>query len=184
MAGPSLVPSTFVGGATGPWQVERITAVRGESLPVVERVEVLVGDVLEDGAWRLRGVTSHVRYLERHEKTPLDAVTPPLARTEATYAVLIPIRKSPAWWAMTQDERREVFEAKSHHIAGSMKYLPRIARRLYHSRDLGEPFDFITWFELAPEHASAFDELVGMLRATEEWTFVEREVELRLHAAR
>lgn len=183
MASPSLVPTTFVGGAIGPWHVERITAVRGDSLPMVARVQVLHGDVPEDGAWHLRGVTSHARYLERHEKTPLDAVSPPLARPEATCAVLIPIRKSPAWWAMTQDERRDVFEAKSHHIAGSMKYLPRIARRLYHSRDLGEPFDFITWFELAPEHASAFDDLVGMLRATEEWTFVEREVELRLSAA-
>lgn len=183
MVVPSIVPTTFVGGASGPWRVDRLTAVRGDPLAMVERVAVLPGDASADGAWRLRGVTSHARYLERREKTPLDAVSPPLARPEATYAVLIPIRKSPAWWALTQDERRDVFEAKSHHIADSMRYLPRIARRLYHSRDLGEPFDFITWFELAPEHASAFDELVGMLRASEEWTYVEREVELRLRAA-
>jgi len=61
-----------------------------------------------------------------------------------------------------------------------MKYLPRIARRLYHSRDLGEPFDFLTWFEFAPENAQAFDDLVGMLRSREEWSFVDREVEIRL----
>ena len=40
-------------------------------------------------------------------------------------------RKSAAWWALNQDERREIFEAKSQHIAGSLKYLPQVARQLY-----------------------------------------------------
>ena len=61
-----------------------------------------------------------------------------------------------------------------------MQYLPRIARRLYHSRDLAEPFDFLTWFEFAPEHEGAFDDLLAMLRSREEWTFVDREVDIRL----
>ena len=103
-----------------------------------------------------------------------------LGRLEATSAALIPIRKSQAWWELTQEERRKIFEDKSQHIAASLKYLPAIARQLYHCRDLGEPFDFITWFEFAPEHADMFEELVGMLRATEEWTFVEREVDVRV----
>jgi hypothetical protein len=30
------------------------------------------------------------------------------------------------------------------------------------------------------EHASAFDDLLGLLRASEEWHFVERAVEVRL----
>ena len=30
---------------------------------------------------------------------------------------------------------------------------------LYHSRELGEAFDFLTWFEFAPEHAAAFEDL-------------------------
>lgn len=55
-----------------------------------------------------------------------------------------------------------------------------MARRLHHSRDLGEPFDFLTWFEYAPQHTAAFEELVSELRATEEWKFVEREVDIRL----
>ena len=81
---------------------------------------------------------------------------------------------------MPQDERRALFEGRSRHISDRMAYLPRIARRLYHCRHLGEPFDFLTWFEFAPEHAQAFDGLVGMLRSREEWTFVDREVDLRL----
>jgi chlorite dismutase len=121
-----------------------------------------------------------VRYVTRKEKAALDAVSPPLGRPEATRAALIPIRKSQAWWALPQDERRAILEEQSHHITASIKYLPRVARRLYHSRDLGEPFDFLTWFEFAPEHTSAFDELVAELRSTVEWKFVDREVDIRV----
>ena len=38
----------------------------------------------------------------------------------------------------------------------------------------------LTWFEFASEAASDFDELVLRLCATEEWTYVEREVDIRL----
>lgn len=178
---PALSPATFVGGTVGTWRVVRLVAVCGDSLPSVERLDVHDGVAPSaSGGWALRGVASHARYVERHEKDRLDAASPPLGRAEATCARLIAIRKSPAWWALPQDERRAIFEARSHHIADSMAYLPRIARRLYHARDLGEPFDFLTWFELAPEHAQAFDDLVGMLRSREEWSFVDREVDLRL----
>ena len=61
-----------------------------------------------------------------------------------------------------------------------MDYLPGVARQLFHSRDLGEPFDFLTWFEYAPDAAEAFDDLLARLRQTREWTYVEREVDLRL----
>jgi hypothetical protein len=44
----------------------------------------------------------------------------------------------------------------------------------------GEPFDFLTWFEFSEADAGAFDELVGRLRETEEWRYVEREVEVRV----
>ena len=105
-----------------------------------------------------------------------------LGRPACTRAALIPIRKNAAWWALTQDERRQVFEAQSQHIAIGLRYLPAIARRLHHCRDLGpdEPFDFLTWFEYTPADAGAFEDLVGKLRASPEWRFVEREVDIRL----
>ena len=65
-------------------------------------------------------------------------------------------------------------------MATGLDYLPAVARRLHHGRDLGEPFDFLTWFEFAPEHAAAFEGLVRRLRETEEWTYVEREIDIRL----
>ena len=39
---------------------------------------------------------------------------------------------------------------------------------------------FLTWFEFAPADEGRFDELLARLRASPEWAFVEREVELRL----
>jgi hypothetical protein len=38
----------------------------------------------------------------------------------------------------------------------------------------------LIWFEFAEGDAGTFDELVGRLRDTEEWSYVEREVEIRL----
>jgi len=176
----------FRGGQSGAWQVTSTSAVKGEPLAQVRTLSVVSNTAIalpllpSPTSWRLAGVAGHLHYVERAEKTQLEAVQAGLGRTEATCAALIPIKKSSAWWELTQEERRQIFEDKSHHIAASLKYLPAIARQLYHCRDLGGPFDFLTWFEFAPEHAEAFEELVGMLRATEEWTYVEREVDVRV----
>jgi Chlorite dismutase len=180
--GPALHPVAFVAGATGDWKIDSVRAVRGDSLGLADRLAVHLGGgaATNRGAWTLRGVAGHVRYVERAEHDRLKGVSPVLGRPRATRGALIPIRKSSAWWALSQDERREIFEGRSRHIADSMPYLPRIARRLYHARDLGEAFDFLTWFEFAPEDAPAFEDLVEMLRSREEWSFVDREVDLRL----
>ena len=53
-------------------------------------------------------------------------------------------------------------------------------RKTQHCREIGEPFDFLTWFEYAPEHADAFERLTNALRATPEWDYVEREIDIRL----
>jgi chlorite dismutase len=174
---------TFAGGSTGQWRVDRLRAVCGEALAAVDHVAVLEGrqaSVPDGSAWALRGVTSNERYVTRAEHAALAARQPPLGRPDATRAALIPIRKTEAWWALAQDERRAAFEERSHHIAVGLEYLPSVARRLHHCRELGEPFDFLTWFEYAPSSAAAFEELVARLRATEEWSFVEREIDIRL----
>src|SRR6516165_2216983 len=166
----------FVGGKTGMWRVLAIRPVEGDGLPPVERVAVCRGDEPSpvESQWTLSGVISNTRYVERSEQQELTLKQAPLSRSEATRAALIPIRKAAAWWDLTQEERRNVFENKSHHIAEGIRYLPSVARQLYHSRDIGEPFDFLTWFEYAPQHSEAFEELVRTLRNTEEWRYVGR----------
>ncbi|MGE4239430.1 chlorite dismutase family protein [Ramlibacter sp.] len=173
----------FSAGPLGPWHIEQVRAVRGDALPAAERLSVHTNATSLPGAsWTLRGITSNERYVERAERVQLVSVQEGLGRPHATCAALIPIRKSAAWWQLTQDERRAIFEAQSRHTAIGLRYLPAIARRLHHCRDLGdsESFDFLTWFEFAPSEAPAFDELLAALRETPEWAFVEREVEVRL----
>ena len=173
---------TFAGSGSGPWRVMRMTAVSGAPIPPCSRLDILPGHASPKAAWTLRGIISNERYVNRDEKNDLVARQEGLGRAASTCGALIPIRKNAAWWALTQDERRAIFEQKSTHIQTGMKYLPAISRRLHHCRDLGEPqpFDFITWFEFAPEDTVAFDDLLAALRATPEWSYVDWEVDIRL----
>ena len=182
---------SFVAAAQAPepgeWIIERVSARRGESLaPAAALGRIEAPELLAPAGavWTLHGVRSHERYLERAEKNQLAAVQEGLGRSDSRRAVLIPMSKSAAWWDLAQDERRALFENRSRHIEIGSAYLPAIARRLYHARDLGGPFDFLTWFEFEPAHAEMFEELVGMLRATEEWNYVEREVDIRVERER
>lgn len=177
--------TSFVGGTMGEWTVIRLSPVVGEPLPTVAKVAV-VDEAAEGrtGTWTLRGVPSYERYTRRREHDALARVEPRLGRAEATRAALIPVRKSADWWSMSQDERRAIFEERSHHIRRGSEVLPAVARRLYQCRDLGEPFDFLTWFEYASVDVVAFDDLVAALRGTEEWSYVDREVDIRLERRR
>jgi hypothetical protein len=157
----------------------------GEPLPAANRLTITPSfdtPAQPQAAWVLRGITSNERYVVREEKDQIVARLLGLGRPETTCGVLIAIRKNEAWWALTQDERLSIFYEQSHHTRTGLRYFPELARRLHHCRDLSEnePFDFITWFEHEPAQATAFNKLVAELRATEEWKYVEREVEIRL----
>lgn len=183
MPNASSTTFRFTGAASGTWRVLRADALRGAALAASPFVAVERADTaapVPSAAWALYGFVSNVRYATRNESERLKAVQEGLARPQATRAALIPLRKNAAWWDLPQDDRRAIFEETSHHTQIGLGYLPAVARRLYHARDLGEPFDFLTWFEFAPEHEAAFDDLVARLRATAEWNYVDREIDIRL----
>ena len=176
---------TFIGGDKGIWCVVSMETITGASLAKVERLDVTAGQISEAHPgvkWFLRGITSNERYITRVEKDQLIEKQPALGRPQANCAALIPIRKTAEWWSLPQDERRRIFEESSKHVKTGLKYLPAVARRLHHCRDLGEnePFDFLTWFEFASSDTQAFNELVSELRTTEEWTYIEREIDIRV----
>src|SRR5881275_1942726 len=125
----------FVGSISGAWTVERMEAIRGPALAPASHVEVVDGfpadAPVRDVSWVLRGVTSNERYVTRVERDALAARQEPLGRPGSTRAALIPITKSERWWELAQDERRSIFEERSHHVAVGLEYVPGIARRLH-----------------------------------------------------
>jgi hypothetical protein len=176
---------TFIGGDNGTWQVASQQTLLGAPITSVARVEMISGGLAEvpsDAAWVLQGVATNDRYTTAAEKAELIKRQMPIGRPAATRSALILMRKTAAWWALAQDERRAIIEEQSHHIAIGLRYLPAVARRLLHCRDMGtdEPFDFIGFLDYAPSDEAAFDDMLGQLRATPEWSFMEREIEIRL----
>jgi len=103
-----------------------------------------------------------------------------------TVVVVIPIRKSAAWWALPHDERNPYFHKKGDkigHTAIGAKYVERIYRKLYHTRYAVETtdHDFITYFEFDRAHTDDFKSLLAQLRDPQqnpEWAFVDREYEI------
>lgn len=172
----------FSAGSEGTWSIREIRGIKGPSLPNAERLLITDSNGIQDQKWLLRGVRSNSRYTTAEEKAQLELRQEGLGRSESTFAVLIPIKKTEEWWLLSQDQRRKIFEEQSKHTSVGLQYLPAIARRLYHCRDVStdEPFDFLTWFEFSPDHERDFDDLLVHLRTSPEWSFVEREVDMRL----
>jgi hypothetical protein len=176
---------SFIGGEEGAWAVASQRTLRGSPIASVARVDMVAGmvpDLPAKAAWRLRGIATNDRYTTTAEKAELMRLQVPIGRASSTRSALILLRKSAAWWALAQDERRAILEEQSHHIAIGMRYLPAISRRLLHCRDMAtdEPFDFLGFLDYAPEDESAFDDMLGQLRVTREWSYMEREIDLRL----
>lgn len=182
---------SFVGSDRGRWRVTDQATLKGDPMPMAAAVDVRNQWVSRSDStvdvgrsWVLHGVTSNERYVTGAEKRGLLPIQPDLGRGEATSAVMIPMRKNSEWWSLPQDERRNIFVRSRHNDVG-MKALPAIARRLHHCRDLatsGE-FDFVTWFEFAPDHRDIFNQLIDSLRTTEEWSYVDHEIEIRMDSA-
>lgn len=173
----------FIGGSSGKWRVVSMMPAHGDGLSQMPFVAVMPAAEAASTApvaWRIDGQISNLRYATRTELTALRSRQKPLGRAHVRLAAMIPIKKTAAWWGLAQDERRAISEETSQHTAIGMRYLPALACQLYHSRDLGEPFDFVTWFEYGEADRQAFEDLVGLLRATPEWEFVEREIDIRL----
>jgi chlorite dismutase len=84
------------------------------------------------------------------------------------YAVVIPTRKSAAWWNLPEAKRLALMRE---HTAVGIEYLAKVKRQLYRATGLADA-DFITWFET--DDLTAFSELVARLRMLREDTYNER----------
>jgi hypothetical protein len=103
-------------------------------------------------------------------------------------AIILPIRKTAAWWAMPATERHQYFYP--HHDRHSGKCVaghaelgrqaaPKIFRRVFYNPDgEGRPgeWDFISYFECSDEDLEVFDDTLEAMRDTDrnpEWRYVE-----------
>jgi hypothetical protein len=147
--------TTFVGRRKGSLSVVSHTTISGQPIERVDAVEMIAG---------------------------VPGQAPAIGRPAATHSALILLRKRAEWWAFTQDERRAILEEDSHHIAIGMRYLLAVARRLLHCRDLDEeaPFDFIGYLDFGVGIAAASDEMLAQLRETKEWSYMDREIDIRM----
>ena len=136
-----------------------------------------------------QGVPQHLQYTTGEQRA--DLKTHSRAELPAgmdTVAVVIPIRKSAAWWSLPQDERNAHFHKKGDkpgHTAIGAKYVERIYRMLYHTRYAVETtdHDFITYFEFERKHTEDFKNLLAQLRDPQqnpEWNHVDHEYEIWL----
>jgi hypothetical protein len=182
ISAPSVLPS---GARVTRYSIEAIDVVRGgDSLPFVPRSELVRVEAessLFSHSQGLVGVTGHVLYTGLAARAELAAMS---AKESGPWAVLIPIRKSDAWWAMAQDERAHTFRGATRspgHHSVAAEYAARIFRRLYHARSLPDSgWDFLTYFEFPDEARPEFLELLAKLRdprLNPEWEFVEAEIE-------
>jgi hypothetical protein len=128
--------------------IERQETAAGKPRPPASRLEVVEGTggarPAGEAVLVLRGVTSNERYVTSREQRDLAGRQKPLGRAGSTRAALIRLRKYEASWDLAQDARQRIFEESSHHIATRLEYLPAVAGRLHHGRDLAEPFEFLS----------------------------------------
>jgi hypothetical protein len=170
------------------YRVESVSHVRGTPLAGVEtgasffRVESSAGPPA--GTGDLVAATQHLGYTRASERAEL--ASPPPAGPDSL-AVVIPITKSEAWWALAHDERDQLFRGRGDrkgHVAVGRPHAPRLFRKLYHGRGVpGAGWDFLTYFELEASGADEFRALVASLRDPElnpEWLEVIREAEVWL----
>jgi hypothetical protein len=177
------------------YRVDKIETVRGEAgasfkpgstLVRVETAARLTAPYeAKTSTLLFRAVAQHIEYMSRVQRDKLKSV-PEFPPSKDTLAVVIPIRKSDAWWALAHDERTVHFqkmEGKKGHAAIGVDYVDRIHRKLYHTRYAVETrdHDFITYFEFDRKYTDDFKRLLAGLRDTErnpEWKYVDREYEI------
>lgn len=180
----TISPSvSFIAGDRGSWEVLSMAAVVGQPLEPAPFFDVRNEYLMRapvDFRWLLRGVTSRKSVGSRCDDVFEMLPQPQLGRASATCAAFIPLKKKEAWWGLSEGEKREIQEGEVLKAGSSLKRLHGIAKQLHHCRDLGEPFDFLAWFEYSLEESGAFEEMLAALRASHEWGYVEREVDVRL----
>jgi hypothetical protein len=181
------------------YRVEKVVAVRGKAGVSLKPNSALIrlesptrlptARDAKSPTLLFQGVPQHLQYTTGEQRADLNRRSrAELPAGQDAIAVIIPIRKSAAWWSLPHDQRNAFFhkqDDKQGHTAIGAKYVERIYRKLYHTRYAVETteHDFITYFEFERKHTEDFQHLLAQLRDPQqnpEWRYVDREYEIWL----
>jgi hypothetical protein len=174
-------------GITGARYAVHVSANYRPRLQEVEsELRRRIGDAAEmitlEGALRAPRYTS----AEMHQYAYKPAKPRESGRT-APHAILVALNKTAAWWEKTALERHAFFYPHIDHASGcpvkghaqaAEAAVSTVFRRLYHNPDGYQregQFDFLGYFECAPDHLSVFERVRAALRDTRqnpEWQYV------------
>ena len=188
----SSAPPLSAASKINRYRVEALNSIRGEPVaffnPGAEILRVCANDPLSACSESLADCTQHLHFTSDAQLTRLLAISAKeIPATEQPVTVLIPIRKSDAWWNLGHDARAELMNGSTTlrgHTAIGEDFAPQIFRQLILSRYLDSsrrPYDFLTYFEFPEASRDAFTTLLSRLRdetLNPEWAYVDMEQEI------
>lgn len=130
---------------------------------------------------RMQGETGTAQYTD--PKAPYAAangLSALPADANPVLAVIIPLRKSPAWHALSFEQRKALLPT---HVDAGIPFIPTIHRRLFHCGAFTKDYDFLTYFEFRANDEPAFRQLCRVLRDPKrnpEWAYIDRDCEIWL----
>jgi len=112
----------------------------------------------------LVGVTKPLNYITKEKSPNLNASISAASYIgePPRYAIVIPVKKSAAWWTLPFEQRLKEIET---HTVQTLAYQTNVKRKLYHSTGLDD-VDFITYFET--NDLLAFNKLLTSLASIPE----------------
>jgi chlorite dismutase len=145
--------------------------VHGSDLAAVQKFMVdfratrfgVMCDVTES----LVGITKPLNYITKEKSATLNAglSSASYSGDAPRYSIVVPIKKSAAWWNLSDEQRLKEMESHTH---PTLQYLGNVKRKLYHSTGLDDT-DFITYFET--NDLGAFNNLMLSLAKVPENTY-------------
>jgi chlorite dismutase len=167
-----------------PTALIRVESVKREKIDAYYKTASTVLKDYFDLEYRV-GVTQELKYTDTATLERLKAAAPQRGSgKDQPNAVIFPLSKSPAWWAMPLEKRKQYFdkhpetfgsENQGHNEVGFM-YINKIFRKLYHSRYIDSQQDFMTEFEYSDNDVDTFKALLSGLqdiKKNKEWEFVK-----------
>jgi chlorite dismutase len=116
----------------------------------------------------MHGLTEKAKYVPGFPDQLKAALTVTSESGPKPYAIVVPIRKSAAWWGLDQEQRAAMMQE---HAEATLPYLKTVKRKLYHSSGLDD-LDFITYFETSK--LEDFHRLVLALEKVKEFQYTRR----------